>query len=909
MLKFTVLFFLLFCSIEQSFANLDSINEVVKNGNAKTTIAVPTKTSLNHMNSGSSSISLDAKSGEWFLTSIPKNATRRQIKVEGGSFSAAKKQYKVLYRIDPRFHQPQVFIWTKDYTGNYVSDLNIQVNKNGKGATTDDLLAMDKYIARNPTIPILGGEVVTITLSDSLGLSSPSLSGFSASESPDLALFYLSSSKLKNQILYTSAKGFCNYSQVSNDSNAKCADNSYSYEGKNYEIYGSISANIDPGNIPICPDNATGEQDELCLYNNGRGIGINIGNQVAKPIYSPMSPNHDNSKGSFFYRYSMVDTTLSFTNSWQDTYNVENIFQTSPFPQYMEDWYNYLSSNSGNDSLQKFFDSSNPKPVNNFIFSGNYWMDVEVGQGVENDAHQADSINFKYKINSNDSTGVNFSSSTVIDIPDSGDGVWISFDNPQKLRGNISYSYDYYTGWINISGPINDLVQIIKDKLIGNDGKGGVMQVIFTGLASGDLKGASRILLTLYIIIYAIYFLLGAAEITAKELFTKCIKVIFITQLFDQNSWQFFSTNLFDMFLHGIDYLMQHVIGAGSSVDNIFGFVDPLIQTYLNVDLWAIILIQFLSFWDGGFIIGIILTLSIFFYLLAILMVIAYYIVTFVGISIMISLAPVFFCMVLFEYTRPMFEKYLSVLFSYLIQPTILLIFILLIDEIVTNQLLSTLVSCYWGDLFDYSLALDLRNWGIDWNFNINLNDAIGPIPFITYVPFFIADYQSFGGLGQVFANALLLLCLALIVYKAIEYVDQIVGMLATVQIQSNQGSLEQSTDEATSLYHDISAPVRGLMQDPRKTARSASESFKETGANIQDLYNIATVKPREDLEKDSKKSKEGEENGLTNNNLTDDNPEKRTTGPLDLTERNVDLPDENKKLENTDLKETKEEK
>ena len=206
-------------------------------------------------------------------------------------------------------------------------------------------------------------------------------------------------------------------------------------------------------------------------------------------------------------------------------------------------------------------------------------------------------------------------------------------------------------------------------------------------------------------------------------------------------------------------------------------------------------------------------------------MIISYYLVTYVSICVMTSLAPIFCCMILFERTKPMFEKYIGILFNYAIQPTILVIFILLVDQILSDQLLNCLMDCNWGVYKEISLSLDLRSLGIGTNFGtIKLTDILGYIPYISYIPFFIPEYND--GINGIFANALLFSSLSLVIYQAIPYVDQIVQMLTSTQLPSMRGN-ESRGDGAMSIDQNIIS----MIENPKDTLKQIASPFINMGS------------------------------------------------------------------------------
>lgn len=851
--------------------------------------------SINGVASGSGSMSLNKNTLNWInIDSIfPPNSIRREIKIDGGKFISPQRFYKVLYRIDPRFSKPQIFIWKKDDNGKYISDLmspgnEILANYDPKTSDTSDVLnAMDSYIkpssSEGKTIDIMPGEVVTIQLeSFDHSIIDSNLKILDNNENNDLGVFHLSSSNIDNSILYVNADDFCEFTKQQNiDSSVICNNGTYKYKDRNYELYGSISYPLAVNNLSKCPSNQVG-MSGMCLYDQGRGMGIKIGGSLVKNIYEPMA--QDNNNNFFYYHYSPEKTQLSFTGGWEDKYTADAMI-TNPidFSQYIASpsWSNLPDSQTLDDIKY------------NFLFAGNYFMDIVIGQGIDYPNNQDTNITYRSRTDITDQVGMDFSG--LLKIDDFTKNMWIGVNNPDHFNGNVNYSYTYYSG-VNFSGPINDLVVTgIRDSLTN------IVKIFYNNILN-KISGVVRILLTLYVLLYGIYFIIGAAEFTAKELLLRCAKIIFITQIFfNPDSWQFFSKNVFDLFLNGIDTLMKNATGGGGSTSNVFGFIDPLLNTYLNPQVWAIIFVQLFQIFNGGIIISFILILGIFYYLMAIIMVIVYYLVTFVSICVMLSLAPIFFCMILFEQTRPMFEKYVATLLCYLIQPTILLIFILMIDQIVSYQLFNSLVSCEWGHLLDYVLSMDLSNIGVGLSFTIVIASIID-LPFIAFLPFFIPQYASVpGGIASVLVNSILFSCLSLIVYQAIPYIDQIVQSLMGARLPSSQGGYHERGDAASSIYHSIvesrplgtsiselaTRPITGV----ENFASDLSNKFANASSNSLELYNAFNNSGKDIKDLDKKYKKESS----TLTSLEEDASKNLKTSKEKRTEINTDSSERDK--------------
>ncbi len=126
-----------------------------------------------------------SESGKWVPTgSQVENGKMIKFDWSTKGVETRPRKYKVMYRIDPRFIEPQVFIQTFDYqSGQYISDFhqfkNGQLDKYQKKPEmlfqqrTTDYSDYFNFNGRS-RIPVYAGDVVNITLIDKGGYFSNS---------------------------------------------------------------------------------------------------------------------------------------------------------------------------------------------------------------------------------------------------------------------------------------------------------------------------------------------------------------------------------------------------------------------------------------------------------------------------------------------------------------------------------------------------------------------------------------------------------------------------------------------------------------------------------------------------------------------------------------------------------------
>ena len=300
------------------------------------------------------------------------------------------------------------------------------------------------------------------------------------------------------------------------------------------------------------------------------------------------------------------------------------------------------------------------------------------------------------------------------------------------------------------------------------------------------------------------------------------MKIAVIITLFSEYSWDFFNKNLFQVFVDGTDYLLSNVIGISSSTGNVFAFIDPIFDKYTNDRFWALLAIQLLQIQTGLMFFAIMALYSILLYFRAILEVIISYCLAFLGLAVLISLAPFFISFILFERTRNLFESWISSLFNYMIQPTVLLVFFLLIDQLMSQQITDIVVRACWGILIPLKFGLDLNHMGIPLSFSFEL-------PFLPGIPFYVSQVKEVDSAATLFSKdgtflmvatgSLLFFAYAKMSAGLIDYVNLIVQSLTNVIAARQDGRL-----------HKTSSPVSGIINDMKKAASPITGAVSGVG-------------------------------------------------------------------------------
>ncbi|WP_341763990.1 type IV secretion system protein [Candidatus Tisiphia endosymbiont of Beris chalybata] len=776
------------------------------------------------------STTLDLTKSNWVATTQQVEA-HKAVKFDwstSGATAVKNQKYKVLYRIDPRFTKPQIFIKIFNSKTNKYEAIDypdFRIKDPTKDYPSLALKLMPDYVTYftfkddKTKILVEPGDVLNITLMDPddffIKDTAPDQLDKNLDQSPiSLSMIY-TESVLKNQLIYASAKAVCNAISASRNDICQTTPTILikdSTSDKRALVGKPLAQSVLDIMKPESCDEGKNEiidSGPVCYYDQGRGMKILVNNTPIKRekdsfVYSAELDKY------FLYYKSNIKGYLDFTTDWKIS---QDMFVTNA-STLMEDW----GSPATIAELQGKFSSQDLGA--SYLHFGRYIMQVEVGnsEARELTVQQHKDIQVKYVIVGNgkaaptDTTsGTLIGQSAAFDANESGN-LWLKVENPNpQVSGIIQVNYASYTGstWFSdiiYSKAVEPIISTFRK----------YTKTFYTNLTlDSSVKRIGKLALLLYVCIYAITFLAGAVQITAKDLLIRVFKITLIVILLGKDSWEFFNTYLFSAFTDGTYYIAKNVIGVTSNNANIFGFIDPIFARYTNWAFWRLLFIELIQIHNGFTIIALMVIYSLTLYFRAILEVIVSYVIAYVGVSVMISLAPLFFILLLFEKTKSIFDNWISTLFNYVIQPSILLIFFLLIDQIISEQLLKTVVRAEWGTLIKIAIGLDLHYLGIPLEF------PSLTLPFLPGIPFFIPqpaplnNIEAFrnptGTFLVVFSSALLFYSFCLMSKGLVKYVTVVAGQLTNVAPAMKEGARQQPETPTTSIVSDIDKVIRSV--------------------------------------------------------------------------------------------------
>ncbi len=216
----------------------------------------------------------------------------------------------------------------------------------------------------------------------------------------------------------------------------------------------------------------------------------------------------------------------------------------------------------------------------------------------------------------------------------------------------------------------------------------GLIRALYTNITQNSgYQNAVNGLLSLYIIFTTLSFLAGNLNITHTELIARVIKIGIISALLSSKySWSFFNDYLFVFFVGGVEQILHIIQAAGATGPGSASILGLLIAPQTIAKLLSLLLVD----WRGIFYL-ILFIIALYIVLTMLFKAAIIYLTALIAIGMIITMAPIFICFMLFKVTRSLFENWLKQLISYAIQPIILFTGIIFISVIIRTEIYSTL--------------------------------------------------------------------------------------------------------------------------------------------------------------------------------------------------------------------------
>ena len=223
-------------------------------------------------------------------------------------------------------------------------------------------------------------------------------------------------------------------------------------------------------------------------------------------------------------------------------------------------------------------------------------------------------------------------------------------------------------------------------------------KAIFTNL-SNSLIQPVRIILTLYIVFMGVSFAMGMSSLTNKEVFMHLAKMSIVVTVISPGAWDFFNSTFLDLFVGGVQeiscMLAQNMPGGAAcdlnstttaNAASNLTFFDNLMAPFISNETQMKILSLFFQNNGLGIVAVIVIELAIGLYCLMIFKAVIYYLLTYMAITLLIILFPIFIIFILFKLTSEFYKNWMKQVVSYSIQPIMIVASLSLTTQIILSQ-------------------------------------------------------------------------------------------------------------------------------------------------------------------------------------------------------------------------------
>ena len=422
---------------------------------------------------------------------------------------------------------------------------------------------------------------------------------------------------------------------------------------------------------------------------------------------------------------------------------------------------------------------------------------------------------------------------------------------------NIQYAEQHVP--VIFSGIIEWVKDSIVQIIFGTDANPGPIVAYFNSLSQNASMGPQfinliQILLTLYIILYGLAVLTGHMQVSPLDLLIRTVKIGVVLTLISNNSWKFFNTYFFQLFLGGTDSLIA-MTGIGSCNGcNTFSFVDSSMEVLFAPTTWLKILALFV-FFPLGLIVAPLLLVAIILFLFGVFNVVIAYLLCVFAISVLIALAPIFIPFCLFEFTKDMFTKWWKLLARYALEPVLLIIGLQILVQIFYTALIQ---------IMNFTVC-----WKCTWPISLNFSpfqgilDALNIVKFLC-VPFFGPHGQFQGGGGAPFTFITPIIAsgiMAIIIAAAMKKYDLLVHGMMDQLLGERPGTGPTSNPAEAAMTRQFVYPHAGL-----ELAQHGASSFMS--GKVRDGIKRMTgieIKTKETMEREkAEESKTIKHKGLS---------------------------------------------
>lgn len=332
---------------------------------------------------------------------------------------------------------------------------------------------------------------------------------------------------------------------------------------------------------------------------------------------------------------------------------------------------------------------------------------------------------------------------------------------------------------------------------------------------------AIRAALTLYIILYCIMFTIGMVHASQLDLAIRVIKIGTVLTLISPQSWDFFNDKLFVVFTEGGMWLLNSITGAVGSPNNPFLFLDKTLGLLFNADT-PMKLIGLAMTMPLGLVYFLLILDALLVYVQAVCRSILGFMLSFIAVTMLLTMAPFFISFILFDSTKELFMKWINLLFRYTMEPIILILGLIVINEllVITFQGIISMNVCWkcaigftipgYGNLFCLEFWMP---WGYD-------NDGNG--------------YNLVSSTTILFTNILIFEMLTKLLKEYIDFAPRIAAKLTTTSPVSGTNFVGAGSVSAKAEEGAAEAARSLVGKDKKSMARRSHQEGVDKNAKAE---------------------------------------------------------------------------
>lgn len=198
-----------------------------------------------------------------------------------------------------------------------------------------------------------------------------------------------------------------------------------------------------------------------------------------------------------------------------------------------------------------------------------------------------------------------------------------------------------------------------------------------------------RGMLILYVMSYGMCFLMGMVQITQTDLVIRVIKIGLVAGLMNESTFEFFRDYIFDMITNFADEIIGNMSGYSffsddNNISNPLSFMSEVVTKILLSPTFSAQIMALLSMGLNGIVYFVCVVIATGMLLIVLFRSITIYLMSFMALSVLMGLAPLFLTFILFQKTKYLFDNWVKYCFRYMLEPVVLLAGVIVITQLIT---------------------------------------------------------------------------------------------------------------------------------------------------------------------------------------------------------------------------------